>query len=122
MKLLIVDDSKVIRQRIARLTQGHPQLGNLEVVGAAGNGVLALELFRSCQPDLVTMDLTMPEMDGVRCTGEMNSLNPDVLILVISAISDKTTAIRALEQGARGFLYKPFTDEQLLSALIELVS
>jgi len=68
------------------------------------------------------MDLTMPEMDGVRCIGEMVEHKSNVLILVISAISDKTTAIKALQQGAQGFLYKPFTDEQLISALLELTS
>jgi two-component system chemotaxis response regulator CheY len=122
MKLLIVDDSKVIRQRIARLTEGHPRLNSISVVGMAANGVAALELFEHHKPDLVTMDLTMPEMDGVQCTGEMAARNPSTLILVISAISDKATALRALQQGAHGFLYKPFTDDQLTGALVELIS
>jgi two-component system chemotaxis response regulator CheY len=121
VKLLIVDDSSIIRSRIARI-MGDPRLPTLKIVGMARNGVEALELFSSAQPELVTMDLTMPEMDGVECTETMFRLNPQSSILVVSALSDKATAIKALKKGARGFLYKPFTDEQLISALLEIMS
>lgn len=121
MKLLIVDDSNSVRQRISRLISD-PRLPPIEIVGMARNGEVALRMFNETHPDLVTMDLTMPEMDGVECTGVMSRINPNALILVVSAISDKATAIRALQRGAQGFLYKPFTDEQLISALLELTS
>lgn len=119
MKLLIVDDSNIIRSRIARIAL-HPRLSNLSIVGLARNGIEAVELCRRHSPDTVTMDLTMPEMDGIACIPHLIAANPDVNILVVSALSDKATAISALKKGARGFLHKPFTDEQLVDALLEL--
>lgn len=120
MKMLIVDDSLIIRSRIARVTRD-PRLPDIMIVGMAKNGAEAITLFDQFQPELVTMDLTMPEMDGVECTDAMIQRNPDANILVISALSDKATAINALKKGAKGFLYKPFTDEQLVLALLEFI-
>lgn len=119
MKLLIVDDSNIIRARIARIAL-HPRLSRLTIVGLARNGVEAVELCRRNAPDVVTMDLTMPEMDGIACIDVLMHDNPQVNILVVSALSDKATAIAALKKGARGFLHKPFTDEQLVDALLEM--
>lgn len=121
MKLLIVDDSNIIRSRIARLA-GDRRMPPCQIVGLAKNGSEALGLFTQTKPDVVTMDLTMPEMDGIECIEAIVALDPNVLILVVSALSDKATAIRALMKGAQGFLYKPFTDEQLIGALKELVA
>jgi len=118
MKLMIVDDSNIIRRRIER----SQQIARLEVVGAASNGREAVDLFRRTQPDVVTMDLTMPEMDGIECVQELVALNPNVLILVVSALADKATAVEAIEKGANGFLCKPFSDKQLNEALEELLS
>src|SRR5262245_24706616 len=120
MRLLVVDDSNVIRSRIARI-MGDGTMGNVQIVGMAKNGIEAINLLIHFRPDVVTMDLTMPEMDGVECTGNMDKLNPAVRILVVSELSDETTAIKALQNGAQGFLYKPFTDAQLKSALLELM-
>lgn len=120
MKLLIVDDSSVIRSRIARVS-GDSNLPELSIVGLAKNGREAIRICKVLLPDLVTMDLTMPEMDGVSCIRELITLHPHINILVISALSDKTTAIKALKLGARGFLNKPFTDRQLIAALLEFV-
>ncbi len=116
-RLLIVDDSNIMRRRIER----SQQFDELEVVGAAANGVEALELFQRTDPDLVTMDLTMPRMDGIECIERLVRLKPDVRILVISALADKATAIDAMEKGANGFLNKPFTDRQLNEAIAELM-
>lgn len=120
MRLLVVDDSNVIRSRIARVL-GNGTLGDVQIVGMAKNGLEAINLFVQTHPDVVTMDLTMPEMDGVECTENMTRLDPEVRILIVSALSDKATAIKALEKGAQGFLYKPFTDVQLKSALVEIM-
>ena len=119
MKLLIVDDSNIIRSRIARIAL-HPRLRNLSIVGLAKNGVEAVQLCRRTQPDVVTMDLTMPEMDGIACIDTLMAERPSLNILVVSALADKTTAISALKKGARGFLLKPFSEEQLVNALLEI--
>lgn len=121
MRLLIVDDSNIIRSRIARIAN-HPRLRGLDVVGLAKNGVEALDICRRQSPSVVTMDLTMPEMDGITCVEQLVLHNAAVNILVVSALSDKTTALAALKKGARGFLQKPFSDDQLVDALIEVNS
>ena len=118
LKLMIVDDSNIIRRRIER----SQQIDRLEVVGAASNGKAAVQMFMKTEPDVVTMDLTMPEMDGIQCVEELIAINPKVLILVVSALADKATAVEAIEKGANGFLCKPFTDRQLNDALEELLS
>ncbi len=118
LKMMIVDDSNIIRRRIER----SQQIDRLEVVGSAANGVEAVELFRQTSPHVVTMDLTMPEMDGVECVEQLVKINPQVLILVISALADKATAVEAIQRGANGFLCKPFTDRQLNGALAELLA
>ena len=118
LKLLIVDDSNIIRRRIAR----SPAVDRLAVVGAAANGVEAIEMCRATDPDVVTMDLTMPEMDGVDCVEKLVAMKPALLILVVSTLSDKATAVEAIRRGANGFLCKPFTDRQLDEALAELLA
>jgi two-component system, chemotaxis family, chemotaxis protein CheY len=116
-KLMIVDDSNIMRRRIERSNQ----FEELQLVGTAGNGEEALELFRQTDPDVVTMDLTMPRMDGIECIGRLVELKPAIRILVISALADKATAVEAMEKGANGFLNKPFTDRQLNEAIAELM-
>lgn len=116
-KLMIVDDSNIMRRRIERSNQ----FEELELVGTAGNGLEALEIFRKMDPDVVTMDLTMPQMDGIECISQLVALKPAIRILVISALADKATAVEAMEKGANGFLNKPFTDRQLNEAIAELM-
>ena len=117
MKLMIVDDSNIMRRRIER----SQQFEELELVGTACNGLEAIEMFRKMDPDVVTMDLTMPQMDGIECIENIVKIKPAVRILVISALADKATAVEAMEKGANGFLNKPFTDRQLNEAIAELI-
>jgi two-component system chemotaxis response regulator CheY len=117
LKLMIVDDSNIIRRRIER----SQQIERLRVVGSAANGREALEVFAKTDPDVVTMDLTMPEMDGIECVEQLVSRKPELRILVVSALADKATAVEAIRKGANGFLCKPFTDRQLNDALAELL-
>lgn len=115
-KLMIVDDSNIIRNRIERGVSR----ANFEIVGTAVDGNDAVQKFKELRPDLITMDLTMPGMDGLKCIQEITAIDPDVAILVVSALSDKMTGLLALEYGAQGFIYKPFTDDQLVLALHKL--
>lgn len=116
-RLMIVDDSNIMRRKIER----SQEVPNVEIVGTAGNGNEALALHAASRPTLVTMDLTMPEMDGIECVEQLVGRDPDIRILVISALADKATAIEALEKGASGFLCKPFTERQLNEALVKLI-
>lgn len=113
---MIVDDSNVIRNRITRSSEST----GFEVVATAADGKDAVALYEILRPDLVTMDLTMPQMDGLTSIQRIIELDENANILVISALSDKATGIKALEYGARGFLFKPFSDEDLFSALKEM--
>jgi two-component system chemotaxis response regulator CheY len=117
LRMLIVDDSAIMRMQIRQL-QG---LREVRVVGAAVNGADALRQFRNLLPDLVTLDITMPEVDGIACIEEMLRMKPGVRILVISALSDRSVAIEAIRRGAQGFLLKPINETKLNEALRELI-
>lgn len=120
-RLLIVDDSMIIRNLIARQMLDE-RLPPMDVVGLAADGEQALAIAMSRNPDYITMDLTMPNMDGEACIERLAAALPSARIMVVSALSDKATALRAISKGAHGFLHKPFTDEQLVAALLELMS
>ncbi|MGH1539729.1 MAG: response regulator [Arenicella sp.] len=117
MKLLIVDDSLAMRRKIERCVVGKH---NFNIV-TASNGVEAVDVFSRELPDAVTMDLTMPKMDGVDCIKRLINIKQDVHILVISALNDKVTSLEAIKNGAEGFLRKPFTDERLAVSINELL-
>lgn len=119
-RLMIVDDSLIIRNRIARLV-ARPELPQFTVVGVAADGEQALSLAAEQQPTVATMDLTMPRMDGEACIEQLVELFPEIRILVVSALADKTTALRAIRKGAHGFLHKPFSDDDLVESLRELM-
>lgn len=118
---MIVDDSAVFRNRIHRLATAGA-LPGVEVVGQAGDGVEAIEQARRLRPDAITMDLTMPRMEGPECLKTLSQDLPQARVLVVSALSDRGTALKALRCGAHGFLLKPFSDEQLVDSLRELLA
>lgn len=117
MKLLIVYDSSVVRRKIERSVMR----SLVEVVGSAANGRQAIEIAAQKRPDIVTLDLTMPEMDGLQCIDGILEIVPHARILVISALADKATALETLKKGAQGFLCKPFSDDELNDSLVELI-
>jgi two-component system, chemotaxis family, chemotaxis protein CheY len=109
MKLLIVDDSNIMRRAIEKYLDEF----KLHCVGTAGDGESALLLFREHLPDIVTLDITMPKMDGLSCLDSIMKIKPDTKVLVISALKDPATGILAIKKGAKGFLPKPFTQKEL---------
>jgi two-component system chemotaxis response regulator CheY len=119
--LMVVDDSMVFRNRIVRLLTAEPALG-IQVVAMARDGVEAVELARQKRPSVLTMDLTMPRMEGSDCLRLLRDILPEARILVVSALSDRATALKAVACGAHGFLLKPFTDHELIEAMQELVA
>ncbi len=120
MRLMIVDDSNMIRSRIARLVQT-PKLSHLILVAMAKDGEEAIRMAKATDPQLVTMDITMPRVDGLAAIRGLVAHKPEINILVVSALDDKSTAISAIKSGARGFLGKPFSDEELQMALLSIM-
>jgi two-component system chemotaxis response regulator CheY len=116
-KVLIVDDSVVIRKAIEKFLSDAP----LKIIGKASNGSMALELFREHKPDIVTLDITMPGLDGFQTLKEMIRINQSSKIIVITALADKATGLRALKYGAKSYLTKPFGPEKLQEAFSRLL-
>jgi two-component system chemotaxis response regulator CheY len=117
MKLLIVDDSMIVRSVIERNT-GHVAI---KESFQADNGVTALQLYSEHLPELITMDLTMPHLDGLACLREIQAMGRSPSVLVISALNSHQTAMQAVANGACGFLVKPFTPLELVDAIEQLV-
>nr|WP_275583110.1 response regulator [Kurthia huakuii] len=112
-KILIVDDTLFIRETIKRMIDGH----GFTVVAEADNGEDAVTLYRTHQPDVVTMDITMPIKNGLEATKEICQEFPDAKIVIITAAGQQKNVIRALENGATDFMTKPFTAQKLLAML-----
>ena len=118
MKLLVVDDSVVARKRITACVQ---EL-DIDTIVYATNGVDAVEKFELIKPDIVTLDMTMPQMDGMTCLGKMMEINPDANVIIISALKDKETGLDAMLKGARAYLSKPFSEEDIQVAFDKIFS
>jgi two-component system chemotaxis response regulator CheY len=117
MKLLIVDDSNIMRRAIEK----YLEVKRFTLVGTAGDGETALRLFSQFLPDVVTLDITMPKMDGLTCLEKMLAIKPEAKILIVSALKDSVTGLQALKKGARGFLPKPFTAADIQKEIDELL-
>ena len=117
-KVLIVDDSSTIRRMLHDILAkaGH------EIVGEANTGVKGYLEYVRCKPDIVTMDLGMPTMNGLTAMSKILAPYPDARFVVISAVEEKKIVLEALQRGARGFLLKPFTEQQVLEAVSSVLS
>ena len=119
MKLLIVDDSTILRKTIIKLLENN-KIQDLEIVGEAANGVEALELFKEKKPDLVTMDITMPEMDGIQCIKEILKLDSSIKILVVTSLFKSDVEEKVMSLGASGFVRKPIEDDTFMAEFQKL--
>ena len=109
--LLIVDDSLIIRQAIARYMESF----DIEIIATAHNGETALILYKKFLPDYVTLDITMPGLDGFHVLQEMVRINQKSKIIVVTALADKGTGLKALKMGASSYLNKPFGAQKFKS-------
>lgn len=116
IKILVVDDSSIIRKIIQNSINGD----QYEIAGVASNGLSALEIFKEKSPQIVTLDITMPEMDGISVLEQMIKIDPNVKVIIISALSDKATGIIAIKKGAKSFIPKPFTAEDVQKTIHKL--
>ncbi len=116
MRLLIVDDSLVVRDAIQRSVN----VGRISHVFRAEDGEEAVSVFARERPEMVTMDLTLPRLDGLGAIRRIREMAPKTSILVISALNSHKTAMQAIALGACGFLTKPFTPREISDALDQL--
>lgn len=109
-KVLIVDDAAFMRMQLKRILERY----EFDVVGEADNGFLALELARSLKPDVITLDITMPQMDGIECLEKINKLDDIPNVIMISTMGQQACVIEAIEKGAKGFIVKPFKENDVM--------
>lgn len=114
IRVLLVDDQTLIRQGIAMLLELEP---DLEVVGAVGDGRAAIEAVERLRPDVVLMDVRMPEMDGVTATRELHRRFPDVGVIILTTFDDDEYIFEGLKAGARGYLLKDISSEEMAEAV-----
>ena len=91
--------------------------GGFEVVGEAENGQKALEKWSELRPDLTTMDITMPEMDGISAVKEIKKIDPNAKVIMCSAMGQQAMVIEAIQSGARDFIVKPFQPDRVIEAV-----
>ncbi|MCR4401023.1 MAG: response regulator [Syntrophomonadaceae bacterium] len=116
-RVLVVDDAAFMRMMIKDILTKN----GYKVVGEAENGQVAVEKFRELKPDLVTMDITMPEMDGIAAVREIKALDPEARIIMCSAMGQQAMVIDAIQAGAKDFIVKPFQPERVLEAVAKAI-
>lgn len=113
MGVLIVDDSKFMRNIIIKILKKN----NIEIAGEASNGKEAVLKYKELKPEVVTMDLTMREMTGIEAVEEIIKIDPKAKIIVCSAMGQQEIIKEAVVAGARGFVIKPFEEEDLVKEI-----
>ena len=116
--ILVVDDAAFMRMMIKDILTKN----GYAVVGEADNGLNAIDKYEELKPDLVTMDITMPEMDGITAVKEIRKRNPNARIIMCSAMGQQAMVIDAIQAGARDFVVKPFQPDRVLEAVAKAVS
>ena len=116
--VLLCDDALFMRTMLRSIVTS----GGYEVIGEAGNGLAAVEMYTSLRPDMVVMDMVMPEMSGVDAVRRIRELDPNARIVMCSAMGQQQLVTEACAAGAMGFITKPFTASRVLEALADLVN
>ena len=112
-RILIVDDAAFMRMMIKNIITKN----GYEVIGEAENGRVAVELYKQHKPDLVTMDITMPEMNGIEGVKAICGIDPDANIIMCSAMGQQAMVMEAIQAGAKDFVVKPFQQDRILQAI-----
>ena len=116
-RILVTDDTAFMRALLKGMLT---ELGH-EVVGEAENGKVSVKKYDILHPDIVTMDITMPEMDGLEALEAIKMNNPEAKVIMCSALGQKRLVLEAIQAGAKDFLIKPFTKERVEEALAKLL-
>lgn len=111
--ILVVDDASFMRMMIRDILSKN----GFTILGEAENGLKGVEKYKELQPDLVIMDITMPEMDGIQAVREIKKINPDAKIVMCSAMGQQAMVIEAIQAGAKDFIVKPFQNDRVVEAV-----
>lgn len=117
-RVLIADDAAFMRMMIKNILQKN----GFEIVGEAENGKQAIKLYQESKPDLVTMDITMPEMDGIEAVKAIRSEDPAASIIMCSAMGQQSMVMEAIQAGAKDFIVKPFQQDRMMQAVERVLS
>ena len=112
-RVLIVDDAAFMRMMVKDILSKN----GYEVVGEAQDGAQAVEKYKDLRPDLVTMDITMPEMDGITALREIKKIDPNAKVIMCSAMGQQAMVIDAIQAGAKDFIVKPFQADRVIEAI-----
>lgn len=112
-KIMIVDDAAFMRKRIRNILSK----SGYEIVAEQENGKEAVQAYSEHKPDLVTMDITMPEMDGITALKEIRELDPQARIVMVSAMGQQSMVVEAIKAGAKDFIVKPFEPERVIETI-----
>ncbi|MED4070219.1 response regulator [Priestia endophytica] len=112
-RILVVDDAAFMRMMIKDILTKN----GYEVVAEAADGLQAIEQYKEHKPDLVTMDITMPEMDGIHSLKEIKKVNPNAKVIMCSAMGQQAMVIDAIQAGAEDFIVKPFQADRVIEAI-----
>ena len=115
-QILIVDDAEFLRVRISKMLVGE----GFEVAEAE-NGLKAIESYKSKKPDMVLMDVTMPEMDGLTALKELRKIDPNAKVVMLTALGQEFVVLEAVKSGAKDFIVKPFDRDRVMSAINKLL-
>ena len=115
--ILIVDDAAFMRMMIKDILSKN----GFTVVGEAENGIKAIEKYKELSPDLVIMDITMPEMDGIQAVKKIKEINDLAKIIMCSAMGQQAMVIESIQAGAKDFIVKPFQAERVVEAVKKVV-
>ncbi|MFF2888085.1 response regulator [Paenibacillus sp. NPDC057967] len=112
-RILIVDDAAFMRMMIRDILSKN----GYEVVGEAQDGAQAIEKYKELKPDLITMDITMPEMDGISALKEIKKMDGNAKVIMCSAMGQQAMVIDAIQAGAKDFIVKPFQADRVIEAI-----
>lgn len=115
--ILIVDDAAFMRMMIRDVLTKN----GYEILGEAENGQKAIEKFKELNPDLVIMDITMPEVDGIQAVKEIKKISPEAKVVMCSAMGQQAMVIEAIQAGARDFIVKPFQADRVIEAVKKVI-
>jgi two-component system chemotaxis response regulator CheY len=119
IRVLVVDDAMFMRSMIKDILSN--ARGRYEIVGEASNGREAIARYRELKPQLVTMDIVMPQLDGIEATREILKLDPQANIVICSAMGQEALVVESISAGAKDFIVKPFTAERVLQVLSKIL-